>query len=142
MGACSLLCRRHGFKLDILLHATHHFHIPDYSVFGCRGLVLGKVELISTTPLPNATTEARRERGSPVQPGQVCEKRGRGANKLEKWSELHVRAGAGRGSRTPKGRSRADFESLFRVYAYRPLLAVEATVAPGRSTTDPKPAYM
>jgi len=41
-GACSLLCRRHGFKLDILLHATHHFHIPDYSVFGCRASFSGK----------------------------------------------------------------------------------------------------
>ena len=54
MGACSLLCRRHSSNLHILLHATHHFHIPDYSVFGCRGLVLGKVEVdfmsgVSTT---------------------------------------------------------------------------------------------
>ena len=63
------------------------------------GSVSGRnIATTPTTPLPNSTTEARSERGSPVQLKQVCERRGRRAKELEKSSELQRKSWCREGS--------------------------------------------
>jgi len=40
LDARHLLCRGHGFELEIRLHHPNSFFDPDYSVSGCGGVAL------------------------------------------------------------------------------------------------------
>ena len=45
MGTRPLLCRRHGFELEILLCRPYRFLDPDYGVFACGGMAFIEANL-------------------------------------------------------------------------------------------------
>ena len=45
VGACSLLCLRDDFELEILLPRTYRFLAPDYGVFGGCGMAFCEANL-------------------------------------------------------------------------------------------------
>jgi hypothetical protein len=44
VGVRPLLCRHHGFELEIPLYHTHRFLNPDYIMFDCGGMAFSEAD--------------------------------------------------------------------------------------------------